>query len=314
MTRVDFLNIKPVLLLLFMSIAISTKVSAAPVTSQFNGLKLNAELIQETDKTKPFFLILHGTFAWHGMELPATIQALLKEENFGSLAITLSLAENNRSGFFDCQHTIRSKHQNAVPELAHWMKFLRDKGYHKIVLVGHSRGGAQVAAFAKWLLLKGSALASHELSQIYLIAPMTWNADKVKSSFNRNAKLFLSELLSTAVKKPELVIKNQNILHCKNANITGASLLSYYSNHPNKNTPSLLVNIPIATRIYLGDQDTSITSTYISKRAILESNPLITMRIIEDADHYFRDFAADDLVTDMIENLVPNENSIHKSK
>ena len=106
------------LALSIVSILSASNLIAKPISLSFNELAVNAEIIDVSDKSKPFFLILHGSLAWHGMELPSTIQQLLAEENYGSLAFTLSLGENNRSGFFDCSHPIISGHHDAQAEIS----------------------------------------------------------------------------------------------------------------------------------------------------------------------------------------------------
>jgi hypothetical protein len=101
------------LLVFFFSSIITLNVNASPIQLIDKKLKINAEYLESKDKNKPFFLILHGTFAWHGMELINALQENLNNKKYGSLALTLSLAEDNRKQFFDCSHTILSKHEDS---------------------------------------------------------------------------------------------------------------------------------------------------------------------------------------------------------
>jgi len=275
-------------------LAVSFQASAKPVSLNFNGLKLNAEMNAIEDKKQPFYLILHGTFAWHGMELTTSIQSLLQEEDFGSLAFSLSLGINDRSGFFDCKQPIVSMHGNALQEIDQWVKFLKSEGYQNIVLVGHSRGGAQIAAYAH---------ANQSVSkQLFLIAPMTWQKSKVAASFEKSNKKDLASLIADINKEKLSKLEHQDILHCKDATITGQSFLSYYTSNPEKNTPSIISDTKMPTRLYLGTED-AITDKIMQQKNLFEKNPNVSHLLIDGSDHFFRDFYADEMVTDMIETM-----------
>jgi len=268
---------------------------ASPIQQTYDHLTLNAEYQTATDKNAPFFIILHGTFAWHGMELPSTIQALLSEEAYGSLAFSLSLGEDNRSGFFDCSHPIISKHQDAQQEIKIWLDFVKSKGYKNIVLVGHSRGGAQIAQF----------VVDHPagIMQAFLIAPMTYlQADSAKAFDSKDLNK-LGQWLNKAKTEPTFLLNAKKILHCDNAKISLESLVSYYSPLPVKNTPNIVARVQIPTRIYLGSNDPSITHSINQQESLYLSNKKVSRKVIQDADHYFRDFAAEDMVADMLQQL-----------
>lgn len=269
--------------------------SAASISLPYQSISLNAEINPSEDKSKPFFLILHGTFAWHGMELPSTLQSLLLEEGYGSLAMTLSLNEDNRTGFFDCSHLISSKHGDAQQEISVWIKYLNDQGYNNILLIGHSRGGAQMAEFA----LRNPS----QLSKVFLIAPMTWDKKQVHDSFNQQSKLSI-DIIFDYIKTGKITqLSKQKILHCDDATITADAFRSYYQEAPQKDTPQLLSITKVATRVYLGAEDPSITDSFIAKKSFYENNSEVSYLIIEDADHYFRDFAAEDIISDIIETI-----------
>ncbi|MDQ7049327.1 MAG: alpha/beta fold hydrolase [Enterobacterales bacterium] len=285
-------------LLVFLMMLVPFSLNATPLKLSLNKLSLNAEYKAAEDKNAPFFVILHGTFAWHGMELPSSLQSLLQEEDIGSLAFTLSLKEDNRSGFFDCKHVILSKHQDAQVEIAAWVKLVEGKGYKNIVLVGHSRGGAQIAQF----------VIEHpeSVKQAFLIAPMTWKASESEKAFDPKDTTALGRWLSqaqNASNNTKQLISGKNILHCDNATVSLESLVSYYSPIPDKNTPHIISKVQIPTRIYLGSNDPAITNSINQQEALYLDNKMVSRKVIEDADHYFRDFAAEDIVADMLQQL-----------
>ena len=109
--------------LLVLTLSQMTNLSAAPVTSQYQGLAVNANL-ELGDSDKPIFLILHGTLAWHGMELPKALQTVLADEGYPSLAISLSYGVDNRSGFYNCEQGLSSGQGAAISEIDHWVDYL----------------------------------------------------------------------------------------------------------------------------------------------------------------------------------------------
>ena len=132
------------LMLLFTSMAF-----ADDVTIESSGLTLNGNLrlAEDGELTDGAFLILHGTLGHNGMEIISALQDVLAENSQNSLAINLSLDIDDRHGFFPCgsQHT--HKIEDASDELGAWLSWLQSEGADDIVLIGHSRGGNQVARF-----------------------------------------------------------------------------------------------------------------------------------------------------------------------
>ena len=267
---------------------------AKDMTTQFRNLTVNANFIEAEDKTKPFYLILHGTWAWHGMELPSSLQALLEEESFGSLAFTLSLGQNNRKGFFNCESTITSQHQNAFNEIHHWYKFLTDRGYKNIVLVGHSRGGSQVAGYV-------TAFPADKISQLITIAPLVWIAANETEKYKKAYGEKLQSLVDLAKSNDTKLMKAVDVLYCKKANIQPQSFLSYYSAQIEKNSPTLISKIGIPLRVYLGSND-PLTTEFLADIKHRKIAGTVEIKVIDGADHYFRDFYIEEVVEDMLEH------------
>ena len=281
--------------LLIILLACSTWVlQAKPISISINELKANGELIESEDKEQPFFVILHGTFGWHGMEITKTLQQMLGDEGYGSIAFSLTLGESNRSGFFDCSHLIISHHQDAQTEIDRWVKKANQLGYKNVALIGHSRGGAQVASY----------LVNHSknIHSAYLLAPMTWVKSDINKHYNPTLKASLNQLITKAKATPEKPLKNLPVLHCKNAEATSSAFISYYDESPQKNTPSLLEKISLPTMVFLGEQD-SLTLDFLKQKSLLKSNTQVSIKMIEDADHFFRDFAAEDVVSHIVDQV-----------
>ncbi len=290
-----FLNTIKFYLLVCIALILSLSANANPVQISFQGLKLNANYEKTDNKSKPFYLILHGTWSWQGAELPSSFQQLLTEEDYGSLAITLSLNQNNRTGPLDCKNVIKDLHQQAYEELHHWYQFLTNKGYNKIVLVAHSRGGAQAAEYIK-------DYPKDKISQLVLIAPMTFDKKLVYKYYQKKYQQDLSQLVkkAAAFKDQKWLMKHTDVLYCKKATVTAGSFLSYYGDGIERDTPTIIQHLKLPVRVYLGSEDSiSIQFTKEIKSKKLHKNTVI--KTIDGSDHFFRDLYLDEIVEDVLE-------------
>ncbi|MCJ8299289.1 MAG: alpha/beta hydrolase [Pseudomonadales bacterium] len=279
--------------LLVLTLSQMTNLSAAPVTSQYQGLAVNANL-ELGDSDKPIFLILHGTLAWHGMELPKALQTVLADEGYPSLAISLSYGVDNRSGFYNCEQGLSSGQGAAISEIDHWVDYLHQQGYKNVAVIAHSRGGAQMADY--------SLQHSDKITQLHLIAPMHWNMENSRQRYDAEHSKSLAQVLSNIEQNPQQPLLQQDVLSCKNTTVSAAAFRSYYSPIPEKNTPALLSSINVKTSVYLGTND-PLTLGFMAQQALFAANPLIDLVMIEDADHFFRDLYADEIIEDILERL-----------
>lgn len=167
------------------------------------------------------------------------------------------------------------------------------------MLIGHSRGGSQMASFA--------VENPDQIKATFLIAPLVWDKNQVHNAYRPLSKTTLAQQLEIIKNQPLDNLSNQNVFHCLNAKVSGEAFLSYYDELPNKNTPSLIKSISVPTKIYLGDND-PLTKWFMSQESIISGNNMISTMMIEDADHFFRDFAVEDVVSDIIKSLPKERN------
>ncbi len=286
------------LFLLISTLLLSVATLAEPVQINLAERKLNGNLIAVEDKQQAAFLILHGTWAHAAMELPATLQSLLDDEGYASLAITLSLGVNDRQGFFDCKSPVVQVHEAALDELHAWYLFLREQGYSNVVLMAHSRGGAQAALYQ----LK---YPQDTFAALLLIAPITWQKDVEAKAYHDTYGVNLSDLLAQAEQYQQVgkaLFTPPGILYCKNTPVSPHAFISYYSALPEKNTPALLANTLIPTFVYLGSEDL-LSISFSKQQGLFVNKNNITVVNIEGADHFFRDLYADELIEDLLLRL-----------
>jgi len=275
------------------------------VTIPYKGLTLNANLEMAEGKTfaDGMILITHGTLAHNKMEIIATLQNLLKERGFNTLAINLSLALDNRHGMYDCAVTHHHKHSNAVPEIATWVKWLKGKGSVKNVLVGHSRGGNQTA----WYMVDKKV---PKVLGAALIAPATWNKEKAAKSYKDRYKVSLVSLLgkmnrTVLANKGDTVFDGLGFIYCPDSSVTAASFVDYYAEDKFLDTPTVLVRVKQPVLVIAGSQDTVVND--LPEKMVGVTNSQIKFEVIEGADHFFLDFYSEDaadLVADFAADLM----------
>ncbi len=274
------------------------QVSAQPVQIEHQGLILNGNFEEYKPGHNPgysdrIFLIVHGTWAHAGMEIISTLQALLFENDQSSLAITLSLGIDDRTGFMACHSLMTANHGNAAAEINAWIEYL-DEDWQQIVVVGHSRGGNQVTLF-------NQAYPNLKVSHLVLIAPMSWNEKQSAAAYQEVSGIPLGDVLATARKAGKGSIK-ADVLQCEDIEVMATSFLSYYADEPNRNTPELLQTVDRPVLVFQGTED-ALAEGYKSQITLVRSNPLVEDYWIDGADHFFRDLYSDELVEELLEWL-----------
>ncbi len=256
------------------------------VQMEFRGLTLNATLTDGGEPGKPVFLLLHGTLAHNDMEIMQALREALLEEGFNSLAITLSLGLDDRRGMLDCAAVHRHLHTDAIDELEAWQHWLTARGMERQVLLGHSRGGNQVA----WYMAERqpeSAVAT------VLVAPQLWTADKAEAGYEGRFGDSLSARIDAARKlDSDALLQDVGFVYCDGATVTAESFLSYHAPDERMHTPNLAGRIRTPVLVIAGSDDTSVPGV----AAAMAGVDGVAVVEIEGADHFFRDLYVYDLV------------------
>ncbi len=282
-----------------LTILLATQLAAADqdIKIQYNGLTLNANLANAGEKLagQPVVLIVHGTLAHNKMEIISGLQNALLERDITSLAINLSLGRNDRKGMYDCKSMHRHLHEDALDEISQWLDWLQQQKVKSVAVLGHSRGGNQVAWFA-------AERMRPELSKIILMAPMTWNAQYAAKSYQKNYGVKLAPLLAKAKTMGDKTMKSVDFIYCPKTDVKAASFVSYYRDDPRKDTPYLLPKIKRPVLVLVAEND-KVVKNLAPKIEPLTADGRIKMVEIPEAGHMFLDFALDDAADSIAEFL-----------
>ncbi|WP_205574723.1 alpha/beta hydrolase [Indioceanicola profundi] len=250
--------------------------AAEPVSREQGGRTLHGslELADGASLSDGLILMLHGTMAHHGMEIMQAFQQALKERGHSSLAVTLSLGIDGRQAFYDCKVPSRHRQVDAVEELAGWVDWLKDQQVGQVSLLGHSRGGNQVARYL-------ASQPDPTVKKGILVAPAGVPKPEEAAS-----------LLALAEGKPDdALVTAPRFLMCDDTQVSAGSIRGYYQDDGKFDTPDLLADIDVPVLV-LAASDDNVVPDLPEKVEALELENL-QFQLIE-GDHFFRDFAAED--------------------
>ena len=268
---------------------IAAPLHAEEVTLQHRDVTLLGDFVEAEDTTAPVALVTHGTLAHKDMELVETLQDALAERGISSLAHSLSFGIDRREGMADCEAPHIHLDTDADTEITAWIDWLAAEGHTTPILIGHSRGGKQVARVAA---------TRDDLSGVILLAPATTrSAERGRARYGKALDPLVAEARAA---KPDAMLDVPSLLYCRNAKATAASVLSYYDG-PATGADTYAPDIAAPVLVILGQKDMVLPeapATYAPLRG-----DGLDVKIVEDADHMFLDFFTED-AADLIETFV----------
>ncbi|HEY0837470.1 MAG TPA: alpha/beta fold hydrolase [Azospirillum sp.] len=253
-----------------------TAARAEPVERTAGGLRLGGELVKAGEMKDGVVLLVHGTLAHHRMELMQALQGALKERGLSSLAVTLSLALDARTGMYDCAQPHRHRHTDAAAEIAGWVAWLKGQGAGPVTLLGHSRGGNQAARYL-------AEAPDDAVARAVLLTPATGEPPA-----DRDA------VLARAEGKPDdALVEVPALLYCGPGMATAGAVRSYYADDPKHDTLSLVGGIRVPL-LLIGASDDTVVPTLVPRLGEVKGRPGVRTAVIDGADHFFRDLSAED--------------------
>ncbi|MDB9862550.1 alpha/beta hydrolase [Litorivicinus sp.] len=284
----------------------STAFAQTPVSHN----KLAADFYAADGSTA--IMLLHGTLAHNRMEIIKTVASLVAED-YGYPVITpnLSFDDPNRMGeairnsskgyttLTACDIEHRYDYFDALRELTNWVDYLEKKGFEKIIVAGHSRGGRQVSAFL-------ADSPSDKIVGGVLIAAGTSDPEKNTQSYFKSTGLNLPDIIQQAkAMDPSDLLQVPKFIYCDNPKVTARTFISEYESDVRHNTLFNLEKINMPILIIGGSEDTVVPDIKNIFSEITKKDN-VSLQMIDGADHFFRDLYADDIaaaIADMVESI-----------
>ena len=267
-----------------------TQVYAETVELEINGHIALADYDRSDDPVAPLVVLGHGTLAHKDMETIELLHGAFLERGYSVLSYSLTYGRDRRVGIYDCAVDVHDlTQQEAVDEIAAWMGWARAQGHEKIALLGHSGGGNQVMRYA---------LGDESLAGLILLAPANQDSflNGVKSleeatGYDQLELLRQARELVAAGRGEELM-GFEEFLYCQTGKPTAHAILGNYEDDGLYDTVAMLSRYPKPSLVIGGTADDIMP--HIDTLFAPAAEDLARVEMIEDADHSFLDFFAED--------------------
>ncbi|WP_454622423.1 alpha/beta fold hydrolase [Bradyrhizobium cenepequi] len=250
----------------------------------------------------PLMVMTHGTLAHRDMEVIQGLTKALEQRGIASLAHTLALGIDRRTGMYECAKRHDYVAAEAIAEIGAWVTRAQSLS-QRVYAFGHSRGGNQVA---RYLAASGTPL----LAGAVLLAPVTAGAEaSLRASYAQTYGTPLGPFLEQATKAVGAGRGGEwmdvpGFIYCRNAVVTARAFASFYGADPGQDTAALVAQLKMPVVVIVGTKDTVVPDVASSFASAAEaSGGRLQLVTIEDADHFFRDLFAED-VADRIAEFI----------
>lgn len=280
---------------------LSPNVLAYEVKAKFKNLTVNAniELASGKHLEDGVILIAHALIQHNRMEIIRTLQALLKQHGYSSMAINYSLNVNDRHGMFNCMTPHRHIRQQALEELGFWVKWLKARGVKQIAMAGHSTGANEVASYA-------GLYHDPSITHVILITPSTSDhSSNTPAGYRLRFKKDVHKVLAHAqmlvdAGRGDEIMEHTDFLYCPGAPVSAATFVSYYGGRSSvRLLPSQLKNLSVPALVIAAGEDNQAPDTEAIIKPYADGKHL-QLVTISGASHFLRDLYLEDSVDAMV--------------
>lgn len=241
------------------------------------------------DKQKPAVLLLHGFLQTYQFPTVRRLGDALAEAGYPVLLPTLSLNLDRRQTSLGCEAIHTHSLEDDLQEIGLWIDWLAELGYQRIVLVGHSFGSLQLAAY----LQKTQDKRVQALVLISLV-----HAEQNVN--NHPIDYFKVQAEQQAQQAPTMPAKYP-LSFCPEYLTLPKMFLSYIEWGRARLT-EVLTQTAIPTYVIIGSEDNRIDPEWIQ----LLKAPQLSLSTIEGANHFFdqeHEFDIQDRIETILNNL-----------
>ncbi|WP_257168077.1 alpha/beta hydrolase [Bradyrhizobium sp. SRS-191] len=241
----------------------------------------------------PLVLMTHGTLAHKDMETIQGLSKALAERGIASLAHNLVLGLDRRTGMYDCAKPHDYAPDDAIEEIAAWLAEAR-KMSSRIFVLGHSRGANQLA---RYLVANPKAAIAGAI----LLAPATVGIEtSLKAAYAESYGQPLAPLLDKAEAAVSAGRGGEwmsvpGFIYCRDAKVTARAFAAFYRADRRQDTAALIEDVSLPVLVLAAAQDKTVPDVAASFAPLAaRAGSRVRLETIDDADHFFRDLAAED--------------------
>ncbi len=241
----------------------------------------------------PLVLMTHGTLAHKDMETIQGLSKALAERGIASLAHNLVLGLDRRTGMYDCAKPHDYAPDDAIAEISAWLDEAR-KTSSRIFLLGHSRGANQVARY-----LASDPKAAVE--GVILLAPATAGIEVgLRAAYAESYGEPLAPLLDKAeaavsVGRGGEWMSMPGFIYCRDVRVTARTFAAFYRADRRQDTAALIAEVNVPVLVLAAAHDKTVPDVAASFAPLASrAGGRVRLETIDDADHFFRDLAAED--------------------
>lgn len=237
-------------------------------------------------------LMVHGSLAHKDMRVMREFRTMFAVNGFNTLAVNLSLGLHRRSSeLYDCAQPSFHMAEDTLDEIGVWLDWLAAQGAPHATVLGHSRGGYQVAWFAAD---RGHPLVSYYILLAPAIASDTADAARYEARHGKALDPVLERARELArAGRADEQIEGVAFMHCGDTDVSAGSFLSYYAPEPSVDTPELLRRIAVPTLVLVAGMDEVVKDGEVRLGAELDGET-VQLEVIAGADHFFHDLFGED--------------------
>jgi pimeloyl-ACP methyl ester carboxylesterase len=230
------------------------------------GISASAEYLVG-ERSKPTVLLLHGFLQTREFRTVAMLARGLQDAGYSLLIPTLSLGIPNRKQSLACEAVHRHSLDDDLAEITHWVAWLKSRGHHNIVLVGHSFGSLQFLAY----LANKPDPAIKGYIGISLI----------EAQIGTSKRTTLVADLENRVQQKRRDLVRQPLSFCRNYLSAPDGLLSYVR-WDQARTLGALRESPVEARLIMGDSDEMMGRDWI--KVLKHVQPALV--VVQGANHF----------------------------
>lgn len=256
--------------------ALITLVALAPIAgwAALVTLDLQPGLTARADylpgaKNKPAVLILHGFLQTHNFHTVRNLAEGLASAGYSVLTPTLTLGVTHRRQSLPCEAIHTHTHEGNAREIDAWLAWLKQQGHHRIVLVGHSLGSAE-------LLLYLAARKPKSVVRFIALSLVETRADVDAESLER-----LRRRMQQKLARGERDVVKHPLSYCRDFSAVPQTFVSYLSISPDRLLAAMR-HLPTAATFIMGGSDERLGAGWI-ERLKRTGNKVI---VIPNASHF----------------------------